>query len=83
MSISSEITLAFVRHVLVALILEVVSWTHHILATDCETMSLTLLGLCHDVPTDVLLPNYKQPPETIIADIVCSMMKTHRSLDLM
>jgi hypothetical protein len=64
-------------------ILEAMSWSHHTLATDPRDKIFALLGLCHDGPAVVPLPNYKQPLETIIADMIWGKMNTSRSLDLM
>jgi hypothetical protein len=61
----------------------IIFMSHHTLAIDPQDKIFALLGLCHDDPAVVPLPNYKQPLETIIANMTWSMMNPSRSLDLM
>jgi hypothetical protein len=64
-------------------ILDAMKLSGHTLATDSRDKIFALLGLCYDGTTYVPLPNYKQPLETVITDIVRTIMSTNRSLDLM
>jgi len=64
-------------------LLDAMRWTYQTEATDPKDKIFALLGLCHDGPTYVPVPNYKQPLEEIIADMSRAMMSFERSLDLM
>jgi hypothetical protein len=63
-------------------ILDAMKWSGHTLATDSRDKVFALLGLCHDGPTFVPLPNYKQPLTVAITDMVRTIMNTNHSLDL-
>lgn len=62
-------------------LLEALIWSRSAQATDSRDKIFALLGLCHDGPSYVPVPNYKQPIESIIADLSKSMMSLNRSLD--
>ena len=64
-------------------LLDAMRWTYQAEATDPRDKIFALLGLCHDGPNYVPVPNYKQPLEEIIADMSKGMMSFDRSLDLM
>lgn len=64
-------------------ILDALRLSGHTLATDPRDKIFALLGLCHDGSAYVPLPNYKQPLEIVITDMVRTMMSTNHSLDLM
>lgn len=64
-------------------LLDAMSWSYQTLATDPRDKIFALLRLCHDGPTYVPVPNYKQPLEEIITDMSKAMMSFGRSLDLM
>jgi hypothetical protein len=64
-------------------LLDAMRWSYETKATDPRDKIFALLGLCHDGPTFVPVPNYKQPVEDIIADMSRAMMTFDRSLDLM
>ncbi|KAL5329415.1 hypothetical protein ACEPPN_002927 [Leptodophora sp. 'Broadleaf-Isolate-01'] len=51
------------------------------LASDPRDKIFALLGLCHDGSTFVPVPNYRQPLESIIADMSKAMMTLNKSLD--
>lgn len=51
--------------------------------TNPRDKIFALLGLCHDGTTFVPLPNYNQPLEVVINDIVRTIMRVNRLLDLM
>jgi hypothetical protein len=63
-------------------LLDAIEWTIETLSTDPRDKIFALLGLCHDGPTFVPVPNYQQPLETILADMSKMMMRINRSLDL-
>ncbi|CZT10743.1 uncharacterized protein RAG0_15124 [Rhynchosporium agropyri] len=52
------------------------------LATDPRDKIFSLLGLCPDGATFVPVPNYRQPLESIIADMSKAMMAWDKSLDM-
>lgn len=58
-------------------------WSRRTQATDPRDKIFALLGLCHDGPTFVPLPNYEQSLEAIIFDMSKNMMAWDRTLDLM
>jgi hypothetical protein len=64
-------------------LLQAIQLTHQALATDPRDKIFALLGLCHDSHHIMPLPNYRQPLETIIADMIKVVMVMNRSLDLM
>ncbi|KAL5328088.1 hypothetical protein ACEPPN_005796 [Leptodophora sp. 'Broadleaf-Isolate-01'] len=63
-------------------LLDAISWSHQTLSTDPRDRIFALLGLCHDGPRFVPVPNYKQTLEAITTDMVLSMMRYTKSLDL-
>ncbi|KAH7327498.1 heterokaryon incompatibility protein-domain-containing protein [Rhexocercosporidium sp. MPI-PUGE-AT-0058] len=63
-------------------LLDAISWSHQTLSTDPRDRIFALLGLCHDGPRFVPVPNYKQSLEAIMTDMVLSMMRYTKSLDL-
>jgi hypothetical protein len=56
-------------------------WSRRALATDPRDKIFALLGLCHDGPIFVPVPNYKQDLGTIIADMSRMMMSLNKTLD--
>ncbi|KAH7305636.1 heterokaryon incompatibility protein-domain-containing protein [Rhexocercosporidium sp. MPI-PUGE-AT-0058] len=60
---------------------EALNLSRKALATDPRDKIFALLGLCHDGPTFVPVPNYRQPLESIIADMSRAMMTLNKSLD--
>lgn len=64
-------------------LLDAMRWTYQAEATDPRDKIFALLGLGHDGPAYMPLPNYKQPLAEIIADMSKAMMSFDRSLDLM
>lgn len=63
-------------------LLDAMMWSVKTLATDLRDKMFALLGLCHDGTTFVLVPNYRQPLETILINMSKAMMNLNRSLDL-
>ena len=63
-------------------LLDAISWSHQTLSTEPRDRIFALLGLCHDGARFVPVPNYKQPLEAIVIDMVLSMMRYTKSLDL-
>ena len=60
---------------------EALNLSRKALATDPRDKIFALLGLCHDGSTFVPVPNYRQPLESIIADMSKNMMMLNKSLD--
>ncbi|KAL2075158.1 hypothetical protein VTL71DRAFT_100 [Oculimacula yallundae] len=60
---------------------EALNLSRRALATDPRDKIFALLGLCHDGSTFVPVPNYRQPLESIIADMSKAMMTRKKSLD--
>ncbi|KAE9373630.1 HET-domain-containing protein [Stipitochalara longipes BDJ] len=60
---------------------DALAWSRRALATDPRDKIFALLGLCHDGPTFVPVPNYKQDLSSIIADMSKMMMTLEKSLD--
>ena len=63
-------------------LLEALNLSRGTLATDPRDKIFALLGLCHDWSTFVPVPNYKQPLESIMADMNKTLMTFNKSLDL-
>ncbi|PVH79280.1 carbohydrate-binding module family 48 protein [Cadophora sp. DSE1049] len=63
-------------------LLDAISWSHQTLSTEPRDRIFALLGLCHDGARFVPVPNYKQSLEAIVIDMVLSMMRYTKSLDL-
>jgi hypothetical protein len=61
---------------------DAMTWSRRSLATDPRDKIFALLGLCHDGPIFVPVPNYKQDLATIIAEMSKMMMSRTKSLDL-
>ncbi len=51
-------------------LLDALVWSEIALATDPRDKIFALLGLCHDGATFVPVPNYKQPLQTVIVEMV-------------
>lgn len=64
-------------------LLDAMQWSLSTLATDRRDKIFALLGMCHDGPIFVPVPNYKQSLETIIMEMSKTIMTVTRSLDLM
>ncbi|KAG4441522.1 hypothetical protein IFR05_002979 [Cadophora sp. M221] len=62
-------------------LVEALDLSRKALATDPRDKIFALLGLCHDGSTFVPVPNYRQPLESIIADMSKAMMRLNKSLD--
>jgi len=71
----------FIRRQPISLI-EAIRLTSQALSTDPRDKIYALLGLCHDGHIFVPVPNYKQPPEVVLADMTRSMISMNRSLDI-
>ncbi|CZT07836.1 uncharacterized protein RCO7_10884 [Rhynchosporium graminicola] len=63
-------------------LLEALTLSRKALATDPRDKIFSLLGLCPDGATFVPVPNYRQPLESIIADMSKAMMAWNKSLDM-
>lgn len=64
-------------------LLEAIRLAHQSLATDERDKIFALLGLCHDAQHIVPVPNYKQPLNTILADMTKVLMSINHSLDFL
>lgn len=60
-------------------LLEALQWAIQTLSADPRDKIFSFLGLCHDGPTFVPIPNYRQPLETILADMSKTMMRMNES----
>jgi hypothetical protein len=63
-------------------LVDALQWTTKTLSTDPRDKTFSLLGLCHDGPTFVPVPNYQQSLETVLIDMSKTIMRMNRSLDL-
>jgi len=64
-------------------LLEAIILTKYALASDPRDKIFALLGLCHDGPMFIPVPNYKQSLNVVFSDMTKTMMSLDRSLDLM
>jgi len=63
-------------------LLEAIQLTQHTLATDPRDKIFALLGISHDGHVFVPVPNYKQPFEIVLTEMVKTMMAMDRCLNL-